>query len=318
MNRREKLNLIISIAVCIGILVLVIVTGGVHAEKPDAQADLLKRQQEEVTNEISTIDPIRTDSVSPAGSDMADTVRSDERPEEQEVDWGSFFLYDREHGGDSVPVHGVYRQEEVGTGVGCSDEGYELNEEDVDINDSGYSADSAMRDTNADDDITTINEADNGEDAVLADDHICDIAVGDTFADDHIADQDPDMTAPQTEADYGFTDDEVHEIARITYLETGCLCDYYTVYLTACVIINRYLDWGYNSISEVIYAPGQYATAYKYDDWGGGKLRINERTWQAVYDAIADTDRSPHYQMGKGYDHQIYYSDPDWDVCFYY
>ena len=121
---------------------------------------------------------------------------------------------------------------------------------------------------------------------------------------------------------YGFTDDEIWEIARITYLEDGCISSYYTTYLTACVIINRYLDWGYSSIYDVIFDAGQYATAYKYDNWGGGALTINEMTWQAVHDALADTDRNPHFQAGDGwldgYGLEMYYKDPENGESFYY
>ena len=121
----------------------------------------------------------------------------------------------------------------------------------------------------------------------------------------------------QSSNPYEFTDDEIWEIARITYLENGYVGYYYPTYLTACVIINRYLDWGYNSIEEVIFAQGQYSTAYKYDDWGGGTLVINDLTWQAVYDALADTDRNPHYQM-RGGSGNLYYQDPNTGECFYY
>lgn len=116
---------------------------------------------------------------------------------------------------------------------------------------------------------------------------------------------------------YGFTDDEIWEIARITYLENGCVGYYYPTYLTACVIINRYLDWGYGSIEEVIFAPGQYSTAYKYDNWGGGALTIDDMTWTAVYDAMANPDRNPHYQMNGG-SGDLYYRHEETGECFYY
>lgn len=127
------------------------------------------------------------------------------------------------------------------------------------------------------------------------------------------------MTPPQTDVYYGFVDDEVYEIARIVWLEVGiCGCSYYTQYLTACVILNRYLDWGYASLYDTIHASGQYATADMYTEYDGSSIRIGERTWSAVYDALANTDRNPHYQMRGGHDMRVYYWDADWDVCFYY
>lgn len=127
------------------------------------------------------------------------------------------------------------------------------------------------------------------------------------------------VTEPATEAadPWGFSDEEIWEIARVAYLENGCEGYYYPTYLTACVILNRYLDWDYSSISEVIWAPGQYSTADKYTNWGGGELTISEMTWQAVYDAMADLDRNPHYQM-KGGSGNLYYQHPETGECFYY
>lgn len=119
-----------------------------------------------------------------------------------------------------------------------------------------------------------------------------------------------------------FTNAEIAEIARVTYLETGSQGEeyYYVTYLTACVIINRYLDWGYGSIAEVIHAPGQYATADKYDDWGGGELVINDVTWQAVYAAIENTDRNPHYQACsyslEKYGLTMYYDDGQTQIYY--
>lgn len=97
-----------------------------------------------------------------------------------------------------------------------------------------------------------------------------------------------------------------------------CACDYYTQYLTACVILNRYLDWGYASLHDTIHAQGQYATADMYTEYDGSAIVIGERTWSAVYDALANTDRNPHYQMRGGANQRVYYWDKEWDVCFYY
>lgn len=127
-----------------------------------------------------------------------------------------------------------------------------------------------------------------------------------------------EISTGETEEDpWGFTDDELYEIARITYLENGCEGYYYPTYLTACVILNRYLDWGYGSISEVIHAPGQYSTADKYTNWSGGELVISDMTWQAVYDAMANLDRNPHYQMNGG-SGNLYYRHDETGECFYY
>lgn len=89
---------------------------------------------------------------------------------------------------------------------------------------------------------------------------------------------------------YRLTESEIAEIARITQLEDGHCGDWCCAYLTASVIINRYLDWGYSSIEEVIYADGQYATAYMTCD------HISDMTWKAVRDAVANPDRKPHFQ----------------------
>lgn len=111
------------------------------------------------------------------------------------------------------------------------------------------------------------------------------------------------------EIPYGLSLEEVYEIARVTYLETGIQGEgyEYVTYLTACVIINRYLDWGYDSIFEVIEDEDQYATA------GWETDEINEVTWEAVYKALTDTDRNVHFQASNywledsGY--ALYYDD---------
>ena len=111
------------------------------------------------------------------------------------------------------------------------------------------------------------------------------------------------------EIPYGLSLEEVYEIARVTYLETGIQGEgyEYVTYLTACVIINRYLDWGYESIFGVTADEGQYATA----DWKTDE--INEVTWEAVYKALTDTDRNVHFQASNywledsGY--ALYYDD---------
>lgn len=108
---------------------------------------------------------------------------------------------------------------------------------------------------------------------------------------------------------YGLSLEDVYELARVTYLETGFQGEgyEYVTYLTACVIINRYLDWGYDSIEAVTHDAGQYATA----DWDAEE--INAMTWQAVRDALVATDRSPHFQACdyylEGTGLTLYYDD---------
>lgn len=124
---------------------------------------------------------------------------------------------------------------------------------------------------------------------------------------------------------YGLSDDEIHEIARITWLEVG-ICEYYTQYLTACVLINRYLNW-YGpgaTIYDVVYEDYggmyvQYATRYQYVDWGGSSLNISQTTWNAVYDALYNLDPYPYYQCSWTNAHTLYYVDygPANPVCFY-
>lgn len=108
---------------------------------------------------------------------------------------------------------------------------------------------------------------------------------------------------------YGLSLEEVYEIARVTYLETGIQGEgyEYVTYLTACVIINRYLDWGYESIFEVTEDEGQYSTV------GWETDEINDVTWEAVYRALTDTDRNVHFQASnywlEGYGYELYYDD---------
>lgn len=125
---------------------------------------------------------------------------------------------------------------------------------------------------------------------------------------------------------YQFTSDEVWEMTRITYLENGITfpeCDYTTVYLTACVILNRLYDWDEcNTVYEVIWQGGQYSTADRYHDYNGEALGAsNPDGWaiseQAVWDAINNTDRNPHFQS-MGVQGEVYYIDPNTGECFCY
>ena len=121
------------------------------------------------------------------------------------------------------------------------------------------------------------------------------------------------------------TSDEIWEMTRIVYLENGICypeCSYYTVYLTACVILNRLYDWDYDDVYEVIWAEGQYSTANRYTDYDGSALGTsNPDGWaiaeQAVYEAIASPDRNPHFQS-TGVQGEVYYVDPVTGEVFCY
>ncbi|MBE6017031.1 MAG: hypothetical protein E7233_05405 [Lachnospiraceae bacterium] len=124
---------------------------------------------------------------------------------------------------------------------------------------------------------------------------------------------------------YNYSEEEIYDMARVTYLEDGCVYpegSYRSVYLCACVILNRANNWYGGSISAAIYASGQYATAYKYTSWGGGPLVINDITWQAVNDALSNCDPNPYYQCNgqhlAGAGLTEYYRDPVTDEVFYY
>lgn len=125
---------------------------------------------------------------------------------------------------------------------------------------------------------------------------------------------------------YEFDGDEVWEMTRIVYLENGITypeCTYQTVYLTACVILNRLYDWDEcHTVYEVIWEPGQYSTADRYHDYNGSDLgSSNPEGWEisatAVWDAIENCDRHPHFQS-MGPQGEIYYQDPYTGECFCY
>ena len=123
---------------------------------------------------------------------------------------------------------------------------------------------------------------------------------------------------------HGYSAEDIYDMARVTYLEDGCVYPngtYQSIYLCACVILNRANLWYGGSISGSIYAPGAYATAYKYTNWGGGELTINDITWQAVEDALTNLDTNPYYQCNgqwlAGYGLTEYYRDPISDEVFY-
>lgn len=159
------------------------------------------------------------------------------------------------------------------------------------------------------------------EEIVLGEEHIYDEPT--VISNDVSNDGGTDNSASVTEVtEAGLSEEEIWQIARITWLETG-VCSYYTQYLCACVLINRLYGWGYNNIYEVIQEDfdgehPQYATAYQYTNWGEDVLTISNTTWEAVYDAIEYTDPNPYYQCGYTDAHTLYYVDTAWDVYFYY
>ena len=126
--------------------------------------------------------------------------------------------------------------------------------------------------------------------------------------------------------EYNFTSDEIWEMTRIVYLENGITypeCTYQTVYLTACAILNRLYDWEEcSTIYEVIWEPGQYSTADRYHDYNGSDLGTsNPDGWaiseEAVWNAISNTDRNPHFQS-MGVQGEVYYIDPITGEVFCY
>lgn len=125
---------------------------------------------------------------------------------------------------------------------------------------------------------------------------------------------------------YEFTSDEVWEMTRIVYLENGITypeCTYNTVYLTACVILNRLYDWDEcSTVYDVIWEPGQYSTADRYHDYNGAELGTsNPEGWEisatAVWDAMENCDRHPHFQS-MGAQGEVYYVDPVTGETFCY
>ena len=91
-----------------------------------------------------------------------------------------------------------------------------------------------------------------------------------------------------------FSDEDLFVFMRCVYLENGMNSEY-CAYLTACVILNRYYDYGYESLSDVVFANGQFSVAGQiYDD-----NFINDLTRSACEHALAETDRNPHsFHMG--------------------
>lgn len=131
-------------------------------------------------------------------------------------------------------------------------------------------------------------------------------------------------TTEATTGAYAFTEDEIWEMTRIVYLENGIVEESTdeTLYLTACVILNRLYDWEEcSTVYEVIWEPGQYSTADRYTDYGGGELGSYAEGWSrsyaAVCAAIENTDRNPHFQS-MGVQGEVYYVDPNTGEVFCY
>lgn len=131
-------------------------------------------------------------------------------------------------------------------------------------------------------------------------------------------------TTEATPGAYTFTEDEIWEMTRIVYLENGIVekSTDETLYLTACVILNRLYDWEEcSTVYEVIWEPGQYSTANRYEDYGGGELGSYVEGWSrsyaAVCAAIENTDRNPHFQS-MGVQGEVYYIDPNTGEVFCY
>lgn len=131
-------------------------------------------------------------------------------------------------------------------------------------------------------------------------------------------------TTEATPGAYTFTEDEIWEMTRIVYLENGIVeaSTDETLYLTACVILNRLYDWEEcSTIYEVIWEPGQYSTADRYTDYGGDELGSYTEGWSrsyaAVCAAIENTDRNPHFQS-MGVQGEVYYIDPNTGEVFCY
>ena len=126
-------------------------------------------------------------------------------------------------------------------------------------------------------------------------------------------------------AGYTFTEDEIWEMTRIVYLENGIVDESTdtTLYLTACVILNRLYDWDEcDTVYEVIWERGQYSTADRYTDYDGSDLGSSypygwERSYNAVCQAIENCDRNPHFQsmFAQG---AVYYTDPNTGEVFCY
>ncbi len=119
---------------------------------------------------------------------------------------------------------------------------------------------------------------------------------------------------------YGLTEDEIYHMARVVYYEEAIesRSSDRSIYLCACVMLNRMLDWGYSNMHDVLNAPGQYATG----SWSLPIEYVNSRAWAGVRQALDDLDRNPHYQANGSWldsmNLELYYRDPVTNEVFYY
>lgn len=280
MTRRDKRLLILAAVLLIAVIAIVAACGGLHNEKPDT--DQTKAEYASQAAEEKELnrqqETIKVGVVALETSKLKGAGNEDSNTDNSAA--------------ASDPVV-VQRTEDVYTDTN-GEVNYGLPDSySIDSDGPVYSDDTGNFDTAYDGEM-------NYEPAA---------ADGDT---DNIDGNNSDHTSP------GLTDEEIWQIGRIVELEVG-ICSYYTRYLTACVLLNRLYDWPEcNSIYDVIYEPGQYATAYQYTDWGGNALVISDTTWSAVYDAIENTDRNPHFQCSYAPGYELYYYDADYNVYFYY
>ena len=167
------------------------------------------------------------------------------------------------------------------------------------------------------------------EEEVLIDEHR-DLDVADIY-DEYVrsdAETSYEVEEEETEVhpvEYTFTEDEIWEMTRIVYLENGIDDEStdMTIYLTACVILNRLYDWEEcDSVYDVIWQGGQYSTANRYEDYNGNELGGSypegwRKSYEAVCRAIENCDRNPHFQstFAQG---TVYYVDPNTGETFCY
>lgn len=192
----------------------------------------------------------------------------------------------------------------------------------------------AEKETKEETELTTEMAMEEEEDAelVIADSFITEMP--DVYEDYKAPETEPEeaeeevYTTPDKWEDghYNFDSDEIWEMTRVVYLENGITwpeCSYNTVYLTACVILNRLYDWEEcSTVYDVIWQGGQYSTADRYHDYNGSDLgSSNPEGWEisvtAVWDAIENCDRHPHFQS-MGPQGEVYYVDPTTGETFCY
>lgn len=110
----------------------------------------------------------------------------------------------------------------------------------------------------------------------------------DTVATSEIADTSEDDTYPILENYISLTDDEIHTLATLVYLEAG-IESYECQKAVASVVINRMTTQG-KTLYEVIYAQNQFTPA-KYIQYNCP----TESTLSAVKDVVANGPSIPEY-----------------------